>query len=98
MAYQSNESKVSSRKTSFGYGKRLNFILENKFTPGPDTYSLPTEQFKKSCFLADSRDKVVSSSYISRERLKVILGLIRFQVRANTDIASLKTINLRVTQ
>lgn len=39
VSYDINLSTNSKRKTSFGYGKRMSFVLENKFTPSPITYS-----------------------------------------------------------
>jgi hypothetical protein len=40
VAYDISLNTTSRRKTSFGYGKRTSFILENKFTPAPVTYSV----------------------------------------------------------
>lgn len=40
VAYNIDLSTNQKRKTGFGYGKRISFVLENKFTPAPRPYSV----------------------------------------------------------
>ena len=74
VAYDYNLSTNSKRKTSFGLGKRTSFILENKFTPAPITYSVELSKSKrdKGYGFGVNREDAISSSYIPLGRLKVI--------------------------
>lgn len=73
VAYDINLSTNKKRKTSFGLGKRTNFILENQFTPAPLTYSIEFVQAKqKQGFsFGANREEATNSSYIPLGRLKV---------------------------
>ena len=86
VAYNINLSTTSKRKTSFGYGKRTNFVLDNKFTPGPLTYEVSKTKTndRRGFSFGANREEALSASYIPLGVMKVGYSLSRTLVPEST--------------